>query len=89
MTDTGDARYQTCKVCGAKDCDCTMSDWVTKLQVEIATLKEKVAQTEFRNERLVSDYASIQEEISTIRRIHVQNIAIKDAEIARWKTVND
>lgn len=44
MTDTGDARYQTCKVCGAKDCDCTMGDWVTKLQAENAALKEQVAE---------------------------------------------
>ena len=43
MTDTGEVRYQTCKVCGAKDCDCTMGDWVTKLQTENAALKEQVA----------------------------------------------
>lgn len=60
---------------------------VHNLRTENASLRAEVAQTEFRNERLVSDYASIQEELSTIRRIHVQNIAIKDAEIARWKTV--
>lgn len=44
MTDTGDARYQTCKVCGAKDCNCTMSDWVTKLQAENAALKEQLSE---------------------------------------------
>ena len=42
MTDTGDARYQTCKVCGAKDCDCTMGDWVTRLQAENAALKAEL-----------------------------------------------
>lgn len=60
---------------------------IESMRTENASLRAEIAQTEFRNERLVSDYASIQEELSTIRRIHVQNIAIKDAEIARWKTV--
>jgi len=63
------------------------SNQLKAMQHEIADLKEQVAQIEFRNERLVADYASAQEEISTIRRIHVHNIAIKDAEIARWKAV--
>lgn len=46
---TKDLRYQICKVCGAKDCDCTMMDWVNKLQAknaeltaENATLQEQV-----------------------------------------------
>ena len=60
---------------------------IEQAEAENAALKEQVAQLEFRNERLVADYASVQEEIITIRRIHVHNIAIKDAEIARWKTV--
>lgn len=80
--DTYGWRGEECKQCTAAPYDAT-----SELQVEIATLKEKVTQLEFRNERLVADYTSVQEEISTIRRIHVQNIAIKDAEIARWKTV--
>jgi len=80
--DTYGWRGEECKQCPAAPYDAT-----SELQVEIATLKEKVTQLEFRNERLVADYTSVQEEISTIRRIHVQNIAIKDAEIARWKTV--
>ena len=36
---------------------------------------------------LRNQVSSLKAELSTIRRIHAQNIALKDAEIARWKTV--
>lgn len=62
-------------------------DVARRIDEEVFSILDSLADCEFRNERLVADYASIQEELSTIRRIHVQNIAIKDAEIARWKTV--
>ena len=47
----------------------------------------EVEQLAFRNERLEADYASLQEETNALRRIHAENLAIKDAEIARLKTV--
>ena len=36
---------------------------------------------------LRNQVSSLKAELRTIRRIHAQNIALKDAEIARWKTV--
>ena len=37
-----DPRYQLCKVCGAKDCDCTIMDWVNKPHIENAALRAEV-----------------------------------------------
>ena len=62
-------------------------DVARRIDEEVFSILDSLADCAFRNERLVSDYASVQEELSSIRRIHAQNIAIKDAEIARWKTV--
>lgn len=62
-------------------------DVARRIDEEVFSILDILADCAFRNERLVSDYASVQEELSSVRRIHAQNIAIKDAEIARWKTV--
>jgi len=62
-------------------------DVARRIDEEVFSTLDSLADCAFRNERLVADYASLQEENNTLRRIHAENLAIKDTEIARLKTV--
>lgn len=58
-------------------------DVARRIDEEVFSILDSLADCAFRNERLVANYAEVQEENNTLRRIHAENLAIKGAEIAQ------
>lgn len=73
-----DPRYQLCKVCGAKDCDCTMGDLVALRDTEIATLKRKLEFEKREHIEMQKYTLSLEKGIAELKQQNAE--LLKDAE---------